>query len=79
MPSDFESRGGKFEETTFFGLQYFIKRYLCGQAASARAPGGGPRGGAESRVLGVPPTYFYILLLSTRRLPPRGDARSEKS
>ena len=26
----FESRGGVFEEVVFFGLQYFIKRYLCG-------------------------------------------------
>ena len=26
----FESRGGKFDEIVFFGLQYFIKRYLCG-------------------------------------------------
>ena len=26
----FESRGGKFDEICFFGLQYFIKRYLCG-------------------------------------------------
>lgn len=28
--SYFESRGGKFDEVVFFGLQYFIKRYLCG-------------------------------------------------
>jgi nicotinamide phosphoribosyltransferase len=28
--SYFESRGGKFDETCFFGLQYFIKRYLEG-------------------------------------------------
>jgi nicotinamide phosphoribosyltransferase len=28
--SYFESRGGKFGETCFFGLQYFIKRYLEG-------------------------------------------------
>ncbi len=26
-----ESRGGKFDETVFFGLQYFIKEYLEGQ------------------------------------------------
>ena len=26
----FESRGGKFDEVVFFGLQYFVKRYLCG-------------------------------------------------
>lgn len=26
-----ESRGGKFKNTVFFGLQYIIKRYLCGQ------------------------------------------------
>ena len=29
--SYFESRGGKFKECTFFGLQYMIKRYLVGQ------------------------------------------------
>eukprot|EP00326_Haptolina_ericina_P016319 CAMPEP_0181194716 /NCGR_PEP_ID=MMETSP1096-20121128/14489_1 /TAXON_ID=156174 ORGANISM="Chrysochromulina ericina, Strain CCMP281" /NCGR_SAMPLE_ID=MMETSP1096 /ASSEMBLY_ACC=CAM_ASM_000453 /LENGTH=485 /DNA_ID=CAMNT_0023284245 /DNA_START=33 /DNA_END=1490 /DNA_ORIENTATION=- len=28
--SYFESRGGKFPDVCFFGLQYFIKRYLCG-------------------------------------------------
>ena len=28
--SYFESRGGKFDEVCFFGLQYFIKRYLLG-------------------------------------------------
>lgn len=28
--SYFESRGGLFKEICFFGLQYFIKRYLCG-------------------------------------------------
>jgi len=28
--SYFESRGGKFPDVTFFGLQYFIKRYLAG-------------------------------------------------
>lgn len=28
--SYFESRGGKFPETVFYGLQFFIKRYLCG-------------------------------------------------
>ena len=28
--SYFESRGGKFERTLFFGLQYFLKRYLEG-------------------------------------------------
>lgn len=26
-----ESRGGKFKYTTFYGLQYFLKRYLSGQ------------------------------------------------
>merc|ERR1719498_238152 len=29
--SYFESRGGEFPEVLFFGLQYFIKRYLTGQ------------------------------------------------
>jgi len=28
--SYFESRGGKFADICFFGLQYFVKRYLCG-------------------------------------------------
>ena len=28
--SYFESRGGKFDDVVFFGLQYFIKRYLTG-------------------------------------------------
>ena len=28
--SYFESRGGKYEEVTFFGLQYFLKEYLSG-------------------------------------------------
>lgn len=28
--SYFESRGGKFKETVFFGLQYYLKRYLKG-------------------------------------------------
>jgi len=28
--SYFESRGGKFDEIVFYGLQYFVKRYLCG-------------------------------------------------
>jgi nicotinamide phosphoribosyltransferase len=27
-----ESRGGMFNETVFFGLQYFLKEYLEGQA-----------------------------------------------
>src|SRR6185437_9446023 len=27
-----ESRGGMFDETVFFGLQYFLKEYLQGQA-----------------------------------------------
>jgi len=32
--SYFESRGGKFDDICFFGLQYFIKRYLCGPVVS---------------------------------------------
>lgn len=32
--SYFESRGGKFDSVCFFGLQYFIKRYLCGQVVT---------------------------------------------
>jgi len=32
--SYFESRGGKFPEVTFFGLQYLIKRYLEGQVVT---------------------------------------------
>jgi nicotinamide phosphoribosyltransferase len=29
-----ESRGGKYDKTVFFGLQYFIKRYLVGQVVT---------------------------------------------
>ncbi len=29
-----ESRGGKYDKTVFFGLQYFIKRYLEGQVVT---------------------------------------------
>lgn len=32
MGSYLESRGGRFEETVFFGLQYFLKNYLQGVA-----------------------------------------------
>lgn len=32
--SYFESRGGKFPKTVFFGLQYFLKRYLAGQVVT---------------------------------------------
>ena len=32
--SYFESRGGLHEDVCFFGLQYFIKRYLCGQVVT---------------------------------------------
>ncbi len=32
--SYFESRGGRFPEVLFFGLQYFIKKYLEGQVVT---------------------------------------------
>lgn len=32
--SYFECRGGAYEETVFFGLQYFIKNYLMGQVVT---------------------------------------------
>ena len=32
--SYFESRGGKFEDVCFFGLQYLIKKYLCGKVVT---------------------------------------------
>jgi nicotinamide phosphoribosyltransferase len=32
--SYFESRGGKYPEIVFFGLQYFIKRYLVGKVVT---------------------------------------------
>ncbi|KAL4225833.1 hypothetical protein ACF0H5_013822 [Mactra antiquata] len=32
--SYFESRGGKFPSTVFFGLQYIIKRWLCGRVVT---------------------------------------------
>ena len=34
--SYFESRGGKFDEICFFGLQYFLKRYLCGAVVTQK-------------------------------------------
>ncbi|MBB6003934.1 nicotinate phosphoribosyltransferase [Arcicella rosea] len=34
--SYFESRGGKFEEITFFGLQYLLKEFLVGQVVTQR-------------------------------------------
>lgn len=34
MVSYLESRGGKFQETVMFGLQYIIKKYLAGQVLS---------------------------------------------
>ena len=34
--SYFESRGGLFKETVFFGLQYFLKEYLAGHAFSSQ-------------------------------------------
>ncbi|XP_063954003.1 nicotinamide phosphoribosyltransferase-like [Lytechinus pictus] len=35
VSSYFESRGGKFPEVVFFGLQYILKRWLCGQVITA--------------------------------------------
>lgn len=35
--SYFESRGGKFPTTTFFGLQYILKRWLVGKVVDRRA------------------------------------------
>jgi len=32
--SYFESRGGRFEEVVFFGLQYYLKRYLAGEVVT---------------------------------------------
>lgn len=32
--SYFESRGGRFDETVFFGLQYYLKEYLQGQVVN---------------------------------------------
>lgn len=34
--SYFESRGGKFPQTLFFGLQYFLKRYLEGHVVTKK-------------------------------------------
>ena len=35
LKSYFESRGGKYSEIVFFGLQYFLKRYLCQRVTRA--------------------------------------------
>ena len=32
--SYFESRGGKFEKTVFFGLQYILKRWFVGKVVT---------------------------------------------
>lgn len=32
--SYFESRGGKFEKTVFYGLQYILKRFLVGKVVT---------------------------------------------
>ena len=32
--SYFESRGGEFDETVFFGLQYYLNRYLAGEVVT---------------------------------------------
>mmetsp|Transcript_47881 Transcript_47881/g.102632 ORF Transcript_47881/g.102632 Transcript_47881/m.102632 type:complete len:1005 (+) Transcript_47881:75-3089(+) len=32
--SYFECRGGEYKDVCFFGLQYFIKKYLCGRAVT---------------------------------------------
>jgi nicotinamide phosphoribosyltransferase len=32
--SYFESRGGEFDETVFFGLQYYLKRFLEGSVVT---------------------------------------------
>ncbi len=34
MISYFESRGGEFDNTVFFGLQYLLKKYLAGQVVT---------------------------------------------
>lgn len=36
--SYFESRGGTWDEVCFFGLQYFLKRYLCWPVSAAPYP-----------------------------------------
>ncbi len=33
--SYFEPRGGRFPQTVFFGLQYFLKRYLAGKVVTS--------------------------------------------
>ena len=35
--SYFESRGGKFDEVVFFGLQYVLDHYLCGRVLEVDA------------------------------------------
>mmetsp|Transcript_15635 Transcript_15635/g.34183 ORF Transcript_15635/g.34183 Transcript_15635/m.34183 type:complete len:1042 (-) Transcript_15635:14-3139(-) len=34
--SYFESRGGRYEEVCFFGLQYFLKKYMVGPVVTSR-------------------------------------------
>ena len=44
--SYFESRGGEWDEVCFFGLQYFIKRYLTGPVSRPAGAAAACRSGA---------------------------------
>ena len=79
--SYFESRGGKFDEICFFGLQYFLKRYLCGavvthgcsvvNAGIAAGDGSGVR--HASNYLGLVARYVTLVVANAWRT--RGPLR----
>src|SRR4051812_7709720 len=75
-----ESRGGAFPETVFYGLQYFLKEYLEGQAFTAA-----DIDEAEDLLQGVfgrngvfkPANFQYILDKYDGKLPIRIKAVAE--
>jgi hypothetical protein len=81
--SYFESRGGKFDEICFFGLQYFIKR--CAAARAARAAPAAPAARCPPRARAPPAATLRrpradAPRLSRAQLPRgrRGDAREDR-
>jgi nicotinamide phosphoribosyltransferase len=71
--SYFESRGGKWDDVCFFGLQYFLKRYLSGPVrtvSAARAWRTSEQRAAPPRT--PPPPSFPLRRIFGPRSPCRG-------
>ena len=89
--SYFESRGGKYKEVCFFGLQYFIKRYRVGAVvtqakideARRRARDAAAPSRASRSSLGVisisPPTFSHRRRRSCTRSTSAGRGRTARS